>query len=95
MSRRFEKNWKWIRAQHDTGLPIRKIAELYSGYFPGESVSRQNISAYAKRHDWSRDKLVEDYKAETQRKVMEKTAVQTPQGRGMKRPDDEQSARGL
>ena len=91
MSRRLEKNWKWIRAQYETGLPIRKIAELYSDHFPGESVSHQNISAYARRHDWSRDKLVKDYRAETQRKVMEKTAMQAPQGRGVKRPDDEKS----
>jgi hypothetical protein len=65
MSRRLEKDWKWIRAQYETGLPIRKIAELYSDHFPGESVSHQNISAYARRHDWSRDKLVKDYRAET------------------------------
>ena len=91
MSRRLEKDWKWIRAQYETGLPIRKIAELYSEYFPSESVSHQNISAYARRHGWSRDKLVEDYRAATQRKVMEKTAMQAPQGRGVKRPDDEKS----
>ena len=91
MSRRLEKNWKWIRAQYETGLPIRKIAELYSDHFIGESVSHQNISAYARRHHWSRDKLVEDYRAETQRVVMEKTVVQAPQGRGMKRQDDRKS----
>ena len=91
MSRRIEKNWKWIQSQYETGLPIRKISYLYTEYFPGESVSHQNISAYARRHRWSRDKLVEDYRAATQRKVMEKTAIQAPQGRGVKRPDDEKS----
>ena len=91
MPRRIEKDWKWIRAQYETGLPIRKIAELYSDHFPGESVSHQNISAYARRHGWSRDKLVKDYRAETQRKVMEKTVVQAPQGRGVKRPYDGKS----
>lgn len=91
MSRRIEKNWKWIRAQYATGLPIRKIAELYSEHFPFESVSHQNISAYARRHDWSRDKLVENYKAETKRKVTEKLAAKGTQGRGVKRPDDGKS----
>ncbi len=91
MSRRVEKNWKWIQAQYGTGLPIRKIAELYSDHFPGESVSHQNISAYARRHHWSRDKLVADYRAETQQKVKAKMAAQAPQGRGMKRPDDGKS----
>ena len=92
MPRRTEKNWKWIRAQYGTRLPIRKIAELYSGHFPGEFVSHQNISAYARRHGWSRDKLVEIYRAETQRKVMEKAVVQAPQGRGVKRQNDGKSA---
>ena len=91
MSRRLEKDWKWIRAQYGTGLPIRKIAELYSEHFPGESVSHQNISAYARRHDWSRDKLVKDYRAATQRKAKAKMAAQVPQGRGVKRPDDGKS----
>ena len=91
MPRRIEKDWNWIRAQYGTGLPIRKIAELYSGHFPGESVSHQNISAYARRHHWSRDKLVEDYRVATLRKVMEKTAVHSPQGRGVKRIDDGKS----
>ena len=91
MPKRLGKNWRWIRAQYETGLPIRKIAELYSDHFPGESVSHQNISAYARRHGWSRDKLVEDYRAATQRKAKAKMAAQTPQGRGVKRPDDGKS----
>ena len=91
MSRRLEKDWKWIRAQYGTGLPIRKIAELYSEHFPGESVSHQNISAYARRHDWSRDKLVKDYRVATQRKAKAKMAAQVPQGRGVKRPEDGKS----
>ena len=91
MPRRIEKNWKWIQAQYETGLPIRKIAVLYSEYFPGESVSHQNISAYAKRHGWSRDKLVDSYRSETKRKVIEKLAAKGPQGRGVKRPDDGKS----
>jgi hypothetical protein len=91
MSRRIEKNWKWIQAQYETGLPLRKIAELYGKCFPGEGVSHQNISSYARRHGWSRDKLVDSYRAETKRKVKEKMAAQTPQGRGVKRPDDGKS----
>jgi uncharacterized protein YjcR len=76
--RRTEKNWKWIQAQYKTGLLLRKIAELYGKCFPGESVSHQNISSYASRHGWSRDKLVESYRAETKRKVKEKMAAQAP-----------------
>ena len=91
MSRRIEKNWKWIQAQYETGLPLRKIAELYGKCFPGEGVSHQNISSYARRHGWSRDKLVDSYRAETKRKVKEKMAAQAPQERGVKRPDDGKS----
>ena len=91
MPKRLEKNWKWIQAQYATGLPLRTIAGLYSENFPGESVSHQNISAYARRHGWSRDKLVEDYRAATQRKAKAKMAAQVPQGRGVKRPEDGKS----
>ena len=67
---------------------VRKIIELYGEHFPGESISHQNISAYARWHGWSRDKLVANYKTATQRKAKAKMAAQVPQGRGVKRPDD-------
>jgi hypothetical protein len=92
------KDWGWIKAQFETGLSFRQIADLYKAHFPGESCTPQSIHAYAQRRGWKRGKLACKMAARTARKVKQLTAKKAKStshavitnlaaGRGASRPD--------
>lgn len=102
MAQIVEKDWGWIKAQFETGLSYRKIADLYKEHFPGESCTPQSVHSYAKRHKWQRGKTAHKMAARTRQKVAQRTAIAHVKyksnrnevitnfmtGRGASRPDD-------
>jgi hypothetical protein len=90
------KDWGWIKAQYETGLPLRRIAELYKEHHPGENLTHQSLHQYAVRHKWKRGATVHKFKDRTRKKVASESAkkarssknevITNLNGRGVPRP---------
>lgn len=106
MAQNVAKDWDWLKAQYETGLPLRKIAALYKETFPGEHLTHQSLHQYATRHNWEKGRLSDEVQSRTRTKVIQRTAKEFcakrtskneiitngHAGRGVERPDNGKTA---